>query len=359
VRFLKTYAGGARGWIGAPLLALAVSAIALAGGAATGHAASSPSLSLDAFTVLNDKGADNNGTDLFYPTAGGNIGYEIRITNIGTSVANHFSLTETISSAGDPLGALKYVNPAVPPSDSTQPSPVPLACNAPGSSVSTLSCTVTKLDVGAYVDVIVLFKTDPSLKVGAHVTDTAVVAFDSQTNGQSNHKTTTYSSPTRDIAGLNDGSLTQSIFLPTDDLPAAGAGQTSEIAMPGGNFVNGFPYVSGSLQNETATPLPCNHCPALETVITIPKASSFTQTGPFYDGTTDGQQPFTWTLTLKQIPNGYKFTGVYHNGTLILSCADPSGPLTLNGICVSSVAQTKQQIKVIGLAFTNGTYQFG
>jgi hypothetical protein len=344
VRFLKTYAGGARGWIGAALLALALSAIALAGAVGTGNAASSPAVTVTSFTVLND---DTN--QFFQPTAGGNIGYDIQVANNGTSIANHMSLTETIGTTG----TLVYVSASVAGNQS------PISCNAAGPSVSKLTCTVSKLDVNGSIHIIALFRTDPHAAVGDAVQDTAQLAFDSQTNGQSNQKTTTFLSDVRNIAGLTDGSLTQSIFLPSDDLPAAGAGQTSEIAMPGGTFVNGFPYVGGSLQNETATPLPCNHCPAFETVITIPKASSFTQTGPFYDGTTDGQKPFTWTLTLRQIPNGYKFTGVYHNGTLVLPCNDASAPLTNVGICVSTVAQTKQQIKVTGLAFTNGTYQFG
>jgi uncharacterized repeat protein (TIGR01451 family) len=339
MRFLKTYPGGARGWIGAGLLAMAVAGIALAGGAATGRAAASPAVAVDSFTVLNDD------ADKFEPTAGGNIGYVIHVTNGGTSVANHLSLTETIGKTG----ALAYVSATV--------NGLPAAiCNTPGPSVSTLTCTLTKLDVGGTIQVTALFRTNPSASPGDPVQDTAVLAFDSQTNGQANRKTTTYLSPLKAIAGLADGSLAQSVFLPGDDLGALGAGQTSELAMPGGSFVNGFPYVGGSLQNGPAPAL-CLKCPAFATVITIPHASSFTTSGPFYDGT--NQKPFTWILTLKPVPNGYKYTGVYHNGTLILACDDPSAPLTTTGLCVSNVAQTKQQIKVTGLAFTNGNYQFG
>ncbi len=236
MRFLKTYTGGARGSIGAALLVLALSAIALAGATGTGRAASSPAVGVDSFTVLNDD------ADKFQPTAGGNIGYDIHVTNGGTSVANHLSLTETIGTTG----ALAYVSATV--------NGLPAAiCNTPGPSVSTLTCTLTKLDVGGTIDVIALFRTNPSASPGDPIQDTALLAFDSQTNGQANRKTTTYLSPPKAIAGLADGSLAQSVFLPGDDLPAFGAGQTSELAMPGGSFVNGFPYVGGSLQNGTCS----------------------------------------------------------------------------------------------------------
>jgi hypothetical protein len=341
--FAKIFTTGVRRWIGPVLLAITVSAIALAGGAGTGHAASSPAVGPTFFNILN---ADVD--HFFEPTAGANIGYDINVKNGGTSIANHLSLTETIG----PKGVLVYRSVTV------TSNAAPVVCNDAASTVSKLTCTVSKLDVGASFRIIALFRTDPNAQIGDAVVDTAALAFDSQTNGQANQKTTSYPSDTTYIVGETDGSLAQSIFLPGEHLPASGAAQGSDLAMPADLFLNDFPYVGGSLQNKNAPAL-CTHCPPVATVITIPAATTLHTLSPFWNGATPN--PFTWTLTLKQLPNGYKFTGIYHNGetTPLPMCTSPTTPNTATGICVATLNITKKSIVATGLALDNGTYQFG
>ncbi len=331
-----------RSWIKASLLALIVLLVALAGAASTGHAAASPDVSITGFKVLNDISATIPGQ----PSPGGNIGYDLTVANNGTSVANHLSLTETIGATG----ALVYVNATG------------VSCNRPAPSVTTLTCTISKLGVGATFEIVVLFRTDPNGTPGSNVTNHTVLAFDSQTNGQSNQKTVPLDT-TRTLAGNADGSLAESISLHGEKLAADGNGQTSALTMPDG-FVNNFSYVGARLENELAAPL-CLGCPGFDTAITIPPASTFTSSGPFYDGLTT--EPFTWTLTLpgSQVPKGFKVTGVYHDGVLIPPCSfaagSPSPNTTGMGICVATLTVDKKTkaITATGLALANGHYQFG
>jgi uncharacterized repeat protein (TIGR01451 family) len=108
-KFIGIITAGVRGWTGAALVALAFAALAVGGAAATGHAAASPGVEANSFTVIN------NDSDKFQPSPGGNIGYDIKVSNDnGTSIANHVSLTETIGTGtlGTP-GTLHYVSASV------------------------------------------------------------------------------------------------------------------------------------------------------------------------------------------------------------------------------------------------------
>jgi hypothetical protein len=232
------------------------------------------------------------------------------------------------------------------------------------SGTATLTCLLTKLDVGASIDVIVLFRTDQGAIAGTTVHDHVVLGFDSQTNGTANNKTVTLDNSTldRQIVDAYNAPLAQTIALPGDTLPAGGPGQTSSVNLGSSTdpFLNNFPYVGTQLKNGPANAR-CLHCPAFATQISIPDAATFNRAGggPFWDGSTP--RPFTWTLTLTQIPNGYKFTGVYHNTdtTPLPLCATPTTPNTATGICVATVNITKKLIVATGLALENGTYQFG
>jgi len=350
----KIFVMNGRGWVGAVLLAAALTTLALAGGAGKGQAAASPLVGPTSYTVLSA-----NPSIAYQPTPGGNIGYRIVVKNGGTSVANHFSLTETIgikhladgSSVGGSTVAYRSANYV----DTSPTDQTPITCTAIGAPA--LTCTISKLAVNASVEIIVLFKTSSSASATDEVTATSKVAFDSQTNGAANQKTVSYDSPTSSIAGLADGSLGQSIFLPGEQLPApaAGTGLLSNIQMPAEAFLNDVPYVGASVQNIGA-PARCLKCPAVATDITIPLAGNLNAAGPFYSPL--ASKPFTWTLTLNQLPNGYKFTGVYHNGDLIQPCTGTAPNASLP-ICVSTVAITKTSITVVGRALQNGRYQFG
>jgi uncharacterized repeat protein (TIGR01451 family) len=316
--------------------------VALAGGAGIGQAASQPSLKFPPPTVLNDVSTTVPGQ----PSPGGNIGYTVNLTNDGTSTANHISVTETISA-----GTLVYVSVTG-----------GIAC-PDVSPVSTLTCSLTKLEPGASISVTTLFRTDPNALPKSDVTTNFVIGFDSQTNGQPNRKTLT-AAQTRQIAGNADGSLAESITLHGEKLVAAGAGQTSELTMPG-SFVNGIPYVGAQLLNAPDSS-PCTGCAPFKTDITIPPASVFNTFGPFWNGT--DATPFNWKLTLpgSLLPKGFKLHGVFHDGTVLPLCALDSGgnPLPLTtapGICVATLVQVPntKTITATGLALTNGRYQFG
>jgi uncharacterized repeat protein (TIGR01451 family) len=333
--------------IGAAALALGVAALALGGAATTGQAANSPSVDVPAPTVLNDPSPTVQAT----PSPDGHIGYHIVVTNNGTSIANHVSVSETISAGtlDEDLLVSHGISCAVSPTS---------------TSTSTLTCYLSQLAAnGGTFDVTALFHI-PKGAVGS-VTNHVVVAFDSQTNGTSNHKTDPFD-VTRTLAPAG-GPVAESLALHGESLSAAGTGQTIALSMPRG-FLNQIPFVEATLQNSSGAPR-CSHCPAFQTQITIPSASTFTPitppaTDPFYDGTATA--PFTWTLVLPgpQVPKGFKLTGVYHNGDLILPCAGVAPnwvPNTTTGICIETLVQDSKTktITAVGLALTNGSYAFG
>jgi uncharacterized repeat protein (TIGR01451 family) len=335
---------GAR-WFGGGLLVLALGVLALAGGATVGQAANQPSILFPKPVVLNDLSSTIPGQ----PSPGGNIGYTVTVSNSGTSTANHITVTETINA-----GTLVYVSTTG-----------GLVCPAVTSTpVSTLTCSIDKIQPNASISVTTLFRTDPSALPGSNVTTDFVVGFDSQTNGQPNRKTLT-DSITRKIAGNADGSLAQSITLHGEKLAATGAGQTSDLTMPDG-FLNNFPYVGAQLLN-TSDSSPCVGCAPFETDITIPPASTFGTGGPFLNTLLEAK-PFKWSLTLPGalLPKSFKLHGVYHDDALLSMCAvDSSGnpvpPTAAPGICVATLQQTPntKTITATGLAVTNGSYQFG
>jgi len=339
-------AGRTRASIGAVFLLVLTGIVALSGGATSGHAAGAPGVAITAFTVLND---DTVNTVPGQPTPGGNIGYSITVTNNGTSTANHLSLSETIGSTG----AVVYVDAAG------------ILCPAVTSPpASTLTCQVTKLDPGAAFTVTALFRTDADALPGTDVTNNVVLAFDSQTNGPSNDKTIT-AAQTRTLAGGSENALSESIALGGDKLSSPGGGQSSDLTMPASGFLNNNPFVGASLKNGVDSS-PCSGCAPFATDITIPTASSFTTSGPFWAPPV--ARPFAWSLTLpgSLLPKGFKLHGVFHNGALLPLCAlgtdgTPQPTTVAPGICVATLHQTPstKTITATGLALTNGRYQFG
>jgi len=328
--------------VGVVLVALALAVLALAGAATNGRAAGSPGVDVST-TVLNDPSSTTPGT----PSPDGHLGYRIVIANQGTSSANHLSVSEAIS--GVPVD-LDFV-------DSSG-----ITCTATTTSAPTVTCNLDQL--GAHTTAVVTLLLHIPLGSVGSVSNHAVIAFDSQTNGTSNRKTTIWDT-TRTLA-VADGPVSESVALHGEKLAAGGTGQTSGLAMPVG-FLNQVPFVEATLQNSSATPR-CSHCPPFQTQITIPTASTFTPTppatDPFYDGSATA--PFTWTLVLPgaQVPNGFKLTGVFHDGDPIPFCGGVAPnwvPNTTTGICIETLVQdTKTKtITAVGLALTNGIYRFG
>src|SRR4051794_28144377 len=264
-------------------LALLAAVVALIGGA-SGHAATAAGPALIEFTALNT------------PTPGGNIAYSVKVQNQGTSMANHIGIAETTGTGG----SVAYVADDIDGNSS-------LGCT--GGRTANLTCAIARLAPNNGYHLLVVFRTPAA---GATVKNDLQVSFDSQTNGSSNRKTTGYSLTTTLADPLN-GSIVSSYALQGDSLGAPGGGQTSVVVMPPG-FRNGHAFVQSTVQNGSALAR-CSKCPAFATTITIPDASTFNTTGPFWDSTGTGA-PFQWTLSLagSLLPSGFKLTGLYHDG---------------------------------------------
>ena len=305
--------------------------LALAGGVGRGSA--SPGGVSTTFTVLNDVSATIQGQ----PTPGGNIGYAITVTNNTNRALQDVNLSEGIGDAG--LVAL--INATG------------ISCS--GLNAKRMTCHLTSLASGGSFSVTVLFRTDPSAAPGSQVTNKVIGTFKNDTFGPG--------SVSRTYANTNSGSVTQSLALPTQQLTAGGPTQTSGVTMPGG-FVNNYNWVGTTLNNHTGTT--CPTCLPYITDITIPAASSFTTSGPFFDALSN-TQPFEWRLFVPKsaVPLGFVPTTVFHNGVALPNCAIVAGNPVPNtsppGICVTSLARSSvdDSITATGLALSNGSYWIG
>ena len=293
------------------------------------------------------------------PTPGGNIGYDINVTNSGSNTINHITLTDTNGSTNRVV-YIQATDPAV-------------TCS--GLNTSTLSCARDQFTSGAAFDVTVLFKTDATASPGATLTNTLSGTFDPQTpNTTNNRKNDTFGATTSSTyAGGAGIFLSQSLALPSATLTAGGTGQTSSLTLPGG-FLNNLAYVGTSLQNLSGAaatpPAACPLCVSYKTSVEMPQAPVFGTSGPFLDATLTAK-PFAWTLNLPAalLPHGFVAHGVWHqddNGATVqlASCArdsnqQPIPPTTAPGICVTSFTQTASGIVASGIALANGSYWIG
>jgi uncharacterized repeat protein (TIGR01451 family) len=305
------------------VLAVLVAALALTGAAKVGHAASSNGVAVTDWHVLNDISSTVAGQ----PSPGGNIGYDLTVSNQGTSTANHLVLTESIGAGGSTV--LVQSTPNV--------------C----TGGTTLTCTIKQFPAGSMLHVVVLFKT-PNPPGSSTVTNTIVGSFDPQTTGPPNSRKSDTFGPcesgldlnctttngvdtvTRQYAGLTstggvDPSFRQSLLLPFDkhgqgNLTVNGmGGQSASVTMPTAltinNFLNGKDFVGTTLETSSnvTPPSGCPSCQPFLEHTTIPLAATFTTTGPFLDAS--GSDPYTWTFTIP-IPNNFKPTALYHTDDL-------------------------------------------
>jgi len=344
------------------LLALAglIAALALSGAAKVGLAGTNGALTAS-ITVLNDGG----GLIAGQPTPGGNIGYDLNVTNGSTNTLNHLVFTDTNGANGS------IVFLSAPPN---------VSCTGVGTT--TLSCTSAQLSSGSQFDVIVLFKTDPNgTPQTGTVTNLFAGTYAPQSNNTSNNRTdptkTFSTSQTRNYADTVGGFYAQSLLLPTDtngqgQLSVGGsAGQTSSVKMPPG-FLNSNNYVGTTLQNLLGTP-GCTTCLQYQTNVTMPLAPKFQTTSPFWTGTI--AQPFQVTIKIPggALANGFKPSGVWHRDdttgavpTQLQKCTydannNPQPQLTTAGICIASLVQQKPSKDVIAItwALSNGSYWIG
>ena len=143
--------------------------------------------------------------------------------------------------------------------------------------------------------------------------------------------------------------------------------------MPPG-FLNSKNYVGVTLRNLTGTsatpPAACGTCLPFQTDVTIPLAGTFTNTGPFYNGTSS--QAYTWSVVVPGalLPSNFKPTTLWHAGAdgsgYVPNCqfdtngnvvwvTDPPSPTP--GLCLTSVTQAKKtkDVTYSGIGVNNGS----
>jgi len=145
----------------------------------------------------------------------------------------------------------------------------------------------------------------------------------------------------------------------------------SAVTLPPG-FLNNFKFVGVTLQNFSGSaatpPTGCGGsftCQLFETATTIPAASAFGTTGPFFNGSPTNVAAYTWSFTIP-VPNNFKAQGVWHtddfgqNGGAVPTCAlsggNPVPPTAAPGICLVSktVDKKKNLATYSGLGINNG-----
>lgn len=379
MNLLRSFGTAKRHVLAVTALALAAACVAFAGGAATSNAATSNGVVVTSWSVLNDPG---NGDILGQPSPGGNVGYDITVSNQGTSTANHVVLTESIGTGGQVALIARATG---------------IAC----SGTTTLTCQLKQLPSGGTFRVIVLFRT-PGLPASPTLTNTIVGSFDPQTTGPPNKRQTDTFGPcqdgfetgatcstsngvdavTRQYAGLNtDGttkkSFSESLALAKDALTVQGdVGQTGSVTLPDA-FVNTNPdlgaanqYVGTTLETLQGTP-GCATCLPYQTDVSMPLASTFTTAGPFWDGSTPKAFSVKITIPTAVLPSNFKPTGLWHAANSLATpqqvqnCTyDTAGvaqPQLTGGLCVSTLVLDKKKKVLDGevWALTNGSYWIG
>jgi hypothetical protein len=310
------------------LLAALGAALALAGAAKIGYAATNGTLTTS-ISVLND----SNPLILGQPTPGGNIGFHINVSNQSTNTLNHLVFTDT-NGANNTIVYLNFTGTGT--------------CS--GLGTGTLSCSSTQLHNGDQLDITVLFATDSGAAPGSGLANILDGTYAPQSNNSSNSRTDPtkqfHQETDRTYAGGAGIFLGQSLLLPFDQhgqgkLTVGGVvGQSAAVTMPSSSFFN-TAFVGTTLQTKSGNvALPPAGCPAtcqqFETDTTIPTASTFAP-DPFFDGT--NANAYTWTFTIP-IPNSFKPTGVWHtddtgaNGFAVPLCSKV--PVTSPpGICMT------------------------
>ena len=274
------------GWLGITVV-LAVVAAALVGGASSGRAATSFTITLD---PLIGTAVVNEIPQVSY---GGKIGYHLVVTNAGDSTTQHASVVvkSDVATFSDSDNASCAANPK----DAHQ-----MVCTPFGGTFVP----------GQTFDVHLRFTAPAS---GAQVLTSASISVAAKTVGGPNNNGTTLATtpplPTNIVAG-GDKSDT---YLHANENAGTGSLSTSHpqkfgLQLP--TTLLGSPFgVALSIHDNVGTPI-CATCLPSWTSLTIPAASLVTQAGnPFYNGTT--VNPYSWSMTAKY-PSGYKFAAVVH-----------------------------------------------
>ncbi|MFL5937899.1 MAG: hypothetical protein ACJ76U_13790 [Gaiellaceae bacterium] len=333
------------GLVGVVAVVTAAIAAALVGGASSGRAATSFTITLDPLI------GTANVNEIPQVSYGGKIGYHLVVTNAGDSTTQHASVAVTSDLATF--------------SDSDDAS-----CAANPKNAHQMVCTPFggTFAPGRTFDVHLRFTAPAS---GAQVSTFASISVSAQTVGGSNNNGTTLATSqppllTNIVAGGDkaDTYLHASENAGTGNLSISHP-QKFGLQLP--TTLLGSPFgVALSIHDNVGTPI-CATCLPSWTSLTIPAASLVTLAGnPFYNGTT--VNPYSWSMTAKY-PSGYKFTAVVHVDAANVShnlptCQSLGGaPTSVEPMCYDAdslvITKSSKTIAVSGLGLENGNIAFG
>jgi len=332
------------GRAGVTAAVLAAIAAVLVGGASTGRAATS-------FTISLDPLIGTAGVNLAIPQVsyGGKIGYHLVVTNSGDSTTQHSSVVvrsdrATFADSDNPTCAAN-------PKDAHQ-----MVCTPFGGTFAP----------GQTFDVHLRFTAPAS---GVQISTFASISVAAKTvGGPANNGTTLATTPplpTNIVAGTDksDTYLRPNENAGTGNLSTSHS-QNFSIQLPTTLF--GGPYgVALSIHDEVGTPI-CGTCLTSFTTLTIPVASLVTMPGnPFYDGI--NPNAYSWSMNAGY-PSGFKLTGIYHledgalTPDLVPSCASIGGaPTAGDPLCWDTRVQNKQAklLESTGRGLENGNMGYG
>ena len=326
-------------------------AAALVGGASTGRAATSfsfdfkPLIGTPAFNVIPQV------------TYGGAIGYSIHIENNDNANATHVFIRAK-NSNGATFRDASNPNCAANPSDAQQ-----MICSVPRDTIR----------AGETFDTNFRF-TAPS--TGTQVSMTVEVVTKAQSVGGSGNNGTTLasSSPvlTNTVAG---GGNKEDTYLRMNETAKTGDLSTDhkqKFTLTTPATLLGDPFGTPvSIHDTTGIKAPnCGSCLNAFTTLTLPDASFVNTPGnPFYNGTLNTFNPYSWTVDAKY-PNGFQFHGIFHfedNSNVkhqIPSCASllpTMAPTVAEPLCWDTLDQINNQklLAATGRGLENGNITFG
>jgi len=324
-------------------------AAALVGGASTGRAATSFTISL---SPLIGTAEVNEIPQVSY---GGKIGYHLVVQNSGDSTTQHASVmvTSDLATFSDSDNASCAANPN---------DPHQVICTPFGGTFVP----------GAALDVNLRFNapaTGPAS--GEQVSTYASVSVAAQTVGGQKNNGTTLAKTAPRLTNIVAGTDKSDTYLHANENAGTGnlsTGHPQNFSLQLPNTLLGAPFgVALSIHDEVGTPI-CGTCLTSFTTLTIPAAASLVTVlgNPFYDGI-HPNQPYSWTMNARY-PSGFKLTGIFHvedgasTADLVPSCASiGGGPTVGDPICWDTLVQIKSAKIVAGTGrgLENGNITFG
>ena len=324
-------------------------AAALAGGAGTGHAATSFTVAL---SPLIGTAEVNEIPQVSY---GGKIGYHLFVRNSGDSNTQHSSIVVTSNLATF--------------SDSDSPS-----CTVNSKDAHQMICAPFggTFVPGAIFEANLRF-TAPSTgpPAGQEVSTSASITVAAQSVGGSKNNGTTIATSDPVLTNIVENTTKADTFLHAKESAATSKvtdshGQNFGLTLP--DVLLGGPFgIALSIHDITGQQL-CGTCVLAYTQLSIPDASLVTTPGnPFYNGVSN---PYSWTMSAHFV-SPYKFSAVVHiddNGERhdLVTCQSlPGGnptaeePMCYDAASLKTTNGNFKTISVQGKGIENGNIGFG